>query len=355
MTQNNKLFVNTAFLYILIKIVGTLFALHVFNHFTPLVDSKLYIDGYYINDGNFRTELIQKITTLIVELSNPLLTHTIFSLFSGIGIFILSYTMKNKFILLLLLFPSALIWTSIVGKEAIYYGCFTLILAVWSMQISNVKARKGFVLHMMTSILLAVCLILRPHYTIPLIYLLSTCFVFYTFDSKKIQLILIAIILVCTASLISYLFIMPENLIARGYGAVDETARASRFAYYNIDLLNPHLIYTKGLLFRDGIFGIIGPFPSELLIRLEFIPFFIEGITILLFPIAIGCMFKDTKNVQIYKKYFYYALVPAILMSIIIHAPFGILNPGTAIRWRVNFELIFYLAPILIYMKSKNG
>tara|TARA_B110001469_G_C9488516_1_gene244568 strand:+ start:57 stop:185 length:129 start_codon:yes stop_codon:yes gene_type:complete len=42
-------------------------------------------------------------------------------------------------------------------------------------------------------------------------------------------------------------------------------------------------------------------------------------------------------------------------MSIIIHAPFGILNPGTAIRWRVNFELIFYLAPILIYMKSKNG
>jgi len=42
-------------------------------------------------------------------------------------------------------------------------------------------------------------------------------------------------------------------------------------------------------------------------------------------------------------------------MSRIIHAPSGILNPGTAIKWRVNLELIFNLATNLIYMRSKNG
>ena len=39
----------------------------------------------------------------------------------------------------------------------------------------------------------------------------------------------------------------------------------------------------------------------------------------------------------------------------IIHAYFGILNPGTAIRWRVNFELIFYFAPLLIYFNLKSS
>jgi hypothetical protein len=32
----------------------------------------------------------------------------------------------------------------------------------------------------------------------------------------------------------------------------------------------------------------------------------------------------------------------------VLHAPFGLLNPGSAIRWRVNFEKIFYLAPLLL-------
>ena len=46
--------------------------------------------------------------------------------------------------------------------------------------------------------------------------------------------------------------------------------------------------------------------------------------------------------------------VKVLIMSILIHSPFSILNPGKAIRWSVNFELLFYLALFLIYMKSKN-
>ena len=46
--------------------------------------------------------------------------------------------------------------------------------------------------------------------------------------------------------------------------------------------------------------------------------------------------------------------MPAIFLLMIIHAYFGILNPGTAIRWRINFELIFYFAPYLIYLNLKE-
>jgi hypothetical protein len=32
----------------------------------------------------------------------------------------------------------------------------------------------------------------------------------------------------------------------------------------------------------------------------------------------------------------------------VLHAPFGLLNPGSATRWRVNFEPIFHMAPLLL-------
>ena len=32
----------------------------------------------------------------------------------------------------------------------------------------------------------------------------------------------------------------------------------------------------------------------------------------------------------------------------VLHAPFGLLNPGSATRWRVNFEAIFHIAPLLL-------
>jgi hypothetical protein len=50
-------------------------------------------------------------------------------------------------------------------------------------------------------------------------------------------------------------------------------------------------------------------------------------------------------------KLFFLSLASAILMLLFMHAPFEILNPGSAIRWRVNFEQVFYLAPILLMLR----
>ena len=40
--------------------------------------------------------------------------------------------------------------------------------------------------------------------------------------------------------------------------------------------------------------------------------------------------------------------MPVIVALIVVHAPWGLLNPGSATRWRVNFEAIFHIAPILL-------
>ena len=160
-------------LYFLIKITGTFFAIYIFASFTPLVDAQLYLDFSSSMGGRpFRTKIVHAIASCLNYISNPFFTHLIFSIFSGIGILILSYVLKNRFILLLLIAPSALIWTSIVGKEAIFYGTGTLLLAFWTIYIKD-SHKKFNITNCLTILsLFLLCILFRPHYTIPLIYLL---------------------------------------------------------------------------------------------------------------------------------------------------------------------------------------
>jgi len=107
------------------------------------------------------------------------------------------------------------------------------------------------------------------------------------------------------------------------------------------------------MILNGMIWGVIGPFPSELLSRPEFTPFFIEGLFIFLMPVlaTILVILIKIENKRYFYKLFFLSLAPAILILLFMHAPFGILNPGSAIRWRVNFEQVFYLAPMLLIFR----
>lgn len=347
MLQRNYKF-RMACIYLGIKIFGTLFALFVFNRFTPLIDSINYINNYYHHDDEqIRTLIVQNITSFLVSLSNPLATHIVFSLFAASSVLYYSSKSKsNSWLLLILLFPSALIWTSIVGKEAIYYGCVGIFLILW---IDLVKEKLSY-RHLALIILLVICSLLRPHYSISLLWLGLSAIAIK--NNKSNNNWLISFIFVLTIVGIIY-FLIPE-LAERGYGGIDQTARASRNLTLNIHTLEAF----KSQISTGMLFGIIGPLPSELLCRPEFIPFFIEGIVVLIAPLAIGfILFKKTLEIKnhIYFSNFIYGVAPAIIILVLTHAPFGILNPGSAIRWRVNFELIFYMAPLLLFLEAKKN
>ena len=76
---------------------------------------------------------------------------------------------------------------------------------------------------------------------------------------------------------------------------------------------------------------------------------------ILLFPVFTFFYFQRKKLNDKYFLLFKLSLLPAIIMAFIIHAPFGILNPGSGMRWRVNFELLFYAYPLILVLLSRNG
>ena len=352
------LLTNNIALYFFIKISATIFTLYVFGLFTPLVDTQIYMDiSSSMGGAPLRTQIVHTIASCFSYISNPLFTHLIFSLFSGIGILILSYVLKNRFILLLLIAPSALIWTSIVGKEAIFYSAGTLLLALWTIYIKDSNKKLNITNCLTILSLFLLCIVFRAHYTIPLIYIFSSTYILTKFEQGKLRASLIILLFFMMLLVIVYLYLgadKPYNLILWGYEAIKSSGLSSRHEFFNIDPTQPYVTFNTSLIFKNSFFSIIGPFPSELH-RIEFIPFFIEGLTILLFPIF-GIFYFGNKDINNkYSGLFKLSILPAIFIVFLIHAPFGILNPGSAIRWRVNFELLFYAYPFVLMILSKKN
>lgn len=198
---------------------------------------------------------------------------------------------------------------------------------------------------------LGICLVLRPHYAIAAGWLLVSAATISLFP-RSARWILPAAFVVLIGLIFTFAW---QELLVPGYGASAPDAHASRHAIFGIVF---NSIETKALFEclvpLYAIFGIIGPFPQELLRRPEFIPFFLEGLAILVFPaIIFACARKrGLLDDQSFLVHALFGVAPALLLLVITHAPFGFLNLGSAIRWRANFEPIFYLAPLLLLFNA---
>ena len=160
------------FILIIAKLLATAFSLYVVDQFTPLVDAKLCQSEDFFNYTlTLRTYLVQITASVFSFLTSPIISHYIFSFISISGI--LWYAIFYKItwhILFILLLPTSMIWTSIIGKEAIYYCLFSVLLINWSILINKRLKISNCLLVLIISIL---CLILRPiilfHYLVILV------------------------------------------------------------------------------------------------------------------------------------------------------------------------------------------
>ncbi len=369
------------FILIIAKLLATAFSLYVVDQITPLVDARLYQSEDFFNHTlTLRTYLVQITVSVFNFLTSPIISHYIFSFISILGIlwYVIFYKVTWH-ILFILLLPTSMIWTSIIGKEAIYYCLFSVLLVNWNILINKQLKISNCLLVLIISIL---CLILRPHYFIGIIWLYWSAVIIHKYKNYKSILfftylslcIFISIILFYGHTLSDFFNDNVFDLRWRAFTSIDIDGNASRHEYLGL-IVNENICLNKincefleerkkyleiefSKYFGVGmIFGIIGPFLSETIQRPEFIPFFVEGLIILLMPVVFFTLCKSNKNFyysNIYFKNYVYGIMPAILLLMIIHAYFGILNPGTAIRWRINFELIFYFAPYLIYLNLKE-
>jgi hypothetical protein len=335
-----------------IKLCAILFATLIFSKFTPLVDSNLYLQGYYEIDKYLRTRIIHHMAVFLYETGGSYFAHSIFAMISTIGLIYYYLSGGKRLVpLLFLLLPSSLVWTSIVGKEAIFFGASGLLIAVWSKYI--IRDLKPVDITLVTFGIL-ICAFLRPHYTVSFVWLFFSIAILKNFQRYAASILISAIVF---GLIIGYLTIWNE-LLLRGFGGIDPLARASRNVEFAINQNSAEgFDRFKELVFLGLVLGIVGPLPSEVVNRIEFLPFFLEGLFILFSPLLI-CLMAGNSSDLVKKKFYFifcWSVLPSILILIIVHAPFGLLNPGSATRWRTNFEQMFYLAPLLLLFRLTDN
>jgi hypothetical protein len=329
-----------------LKLLCTLLAVFVFSRFSPLIDSDLYLSGFFVSDSALRTRIIQGIVLTLSNFGGSVFIHWSFGVMSLAGVFYYFWLGGVRWQLCLpLLLPSTLIWTSVIGKDAIFYGAFTLALVIWARFVVRKCTATDYLL---LAVALLVCAMLRPHYGVVLIWLFISAELVEKFKNGAWLWLFLLALLGCSI----LWFVAWEPLLYRGWGGVDPNAKASRFVLFGLEPRTDDGFQTyKSLLPLGALIGIVGPLPSEVYSRPILLPFFLEGVLILLLPAVVylyACkQFFEQK--QLFKTIFWLSLVPAILALMVLHAPFGLLNPGSATRWRVNFEAIFHIAPLLLF------
>ena len=328
-----------------VKVIGVAFATLIFARFTPLVDSELYVKGFYVGEQVSRTALIQSLATMANRVGGAYFAHLTFAFISILGLAYYYLTGGRRWVLMLfLLFPSALVWTSIVGKEALFFGGFTLLLVVWTRFATNELTRLDVGAAVVAG---AMCALLRPHYAVVFIWLFASVAIVKKMGVRAWPFVLLLFLL----GALGVFTTVWDDLLYKGFGGIEPTARASRFNYFGIEARSDAgFEQFKSMVHLGALLGIVGPMPVELFARPVFIPFFMEGMLILLCPCLV--YFYASRQHFLGKERFYAmflgCLLPAILALMVLHAPFGLLNPGSATRWRVNFEAIFYMAPLLL-------
>jgi hypothetical protein len=344
-----KLQLNLTVCLIAIKVAVTFIALYFLSdHFSLTTDEKNYVSGHFVNQSTAHsTMIIQRIVSFSIPKIGEFGTNAMFSILSiGGFLYYINFDKKNGDLNIawILLLPSSLIWTSIIGKESISYLALSIMIFSW---INIIKDNSRKINYGVIIISFLVYLVMRPHYAFGVTWIFISSYLLYNKHSK--------LTLLCFFSIYFFLFLYFINpvIIERASGCCNALATTNRHDLFNIKSLEDF----KSIVPLGFIFGIIGPLPNELSAKTYLIPFFIEGLLILFFPLLCLHFTINHSNFNknnIFYKHYLYSLSPSLFLLMIIHSPLGILNLGSAIRWRTNFELFFYLIPLLLTNEILN-
>lgn len=361
-----KFFYSEFFLFILIiKTLITLFAFFIYSRFTPFVDASLYLcsgPSCYIGTAPLRTEFVYLFFQLLRKLlQSDLSVHLLIS--SSLA-YVLWYVFKKNYHFLskplfyaALCLPHFLIWTGMVGKEALAIAGFLLLIRAC---VDLIFKNRLKIFPLILGLFLS--LMIRPHYAFAYLYLFLVTLFFSHVSCKTFESLKITTLFLLGFSIVSFLFLFVfweyfagylykfMIIIKYNYFLSQVGSRANRL----------DISWTQSSDFIFNLWwglpmSIVGPTLREVLARPLILPAFIEGVFSLsllgfiTFKI-IKCAFENPK----YNAVIMIGFVPAILMALLANYPFGIFNPGSAIRYKQCFAPLFYFYPILLMSEIKK-
>ncbi len=338
--------------YFCVKIFYLFFAFFVYGRITSLGDTSTYLNGgislmpnvLYSSTAmmGFFGGLFKKIFFLDVLASIPLLLLSFYGIYYAVDR--LSLYRHPILLFLLLSLPNFAVWTSIHSKEAV--GCFfSGIIAVMVIRFLN----GNFRLHAVYFIALYLCLLFKPQYLLFILQVLVFLRLAGWFKLNPVGGFTLGTIIVLCNVFTIFFFRDTIDLLAQGMYI--------HFSYDDPDLAQSTRSADAWLepygFFRVAPYGMFiafwGPTFSEMISKPAQLIAGLESLMLvmLFFFLSYKRVLRFIKS-GFFNPNLFFALLIIIIGILFVHYPFGYLNPGSGIRYRANFYLLFLL--LLFYL-----
>lgn len=324
--------------YFLVKLTFTFLAVFVYSRFTSLGDTFRYLNGpdFLAADWFYdSTSMMDTFAGVTGALFGPVLGNVPFMVVSFIGIYLpvsrLDLT-RNELVGLLavLSFPSFAVWTSIASKEAVSVFFMGGILAAF---IDYVQERR---IH--TPLLFAFCLYLcavfKPQYLLAItaIFTFVWCSRFKRpSGAKKVLWFALAVFI---GSAVLYAFrdtidqlskLMPIYFSKEAGSTRENTIWVEQYDFFW------HMPYGMYIAF-------VGPTISEAMSKTTHLVAWLESMALLgVFVVSAGLYAAKALRTRALDLFFVGVFSLAAFWLLLVHYPFGALNPGSALRYRESF------------------
>lgn len=334
----------------LLYIAWTLFSVFVYSRYSQLGDAEAYMTGAYGEDAQARTQFVTLLASRVTALGGALGAHLAFSMFAAAGI---AYLVAQAWahgrhrwpLLLLLLIPNFGVWTSVIGREALFTGLLGFFLGA----LCGYYRKRGAHRILLALVCVAGMVFLRAPFGVAAALLLAMYLVYMWAPRVGLSAGVQAMLLACAGALLAGamwpeldLYIANEVLPkAKSYFTIHSpTTRLW------VDMDETRELF--GSLWWALPLSLVGPTPGEVMARPVMLPFFVSGLLVLglvLHAMRIA-IFRAPAGLP--RKILLVGWLPAMLLSLVSYVPFGIYNPGSGIRYAATFLLLLTFPSMLM-------
>lgn len=332
----------------LLMVLWSLFAVFVFGRFTQLGDSDAYLSDGFDGQGELRTRFVTGLSSLASSVLGATGAHLAFAMLSAAGWCDLvrqAHAQRGHRwpVAWALLNPNVAIWTSVVGREAMI--CAALCSAMASMLALLGGAGGARTVALMAAV--ALLAFLRPPYGAAVGVCAAVVFMTRWLPASGIG-----------ASTWCALALPPlAVLIMAGHDALahvlDDIVLPSARSYFTVhspttrawvDLADSRT-FLASLPWAVPL-ALLGPTWGEVLQRPVFAPFMAGGLVIM-GMLASATWQALVRSAPRFRTVLCVGWLPATVMLLLAYTPFGVYNPGSAIRY-LSCIVPFFLFPWLL-------
>lgn len=325
----------------------TFFSFFIYSHFSQLGDANSYLSGAYDETGQARTWIISFIASkLLAIVHSQLLAHLTYSLFAATGICYLvrQARVQGRFrwpLLVILLLPNFGVWTSVIGREALFIG----LLGFFMGAVIGYFMQRGVLRLLLALACVAGMIFIRAPFGFGTALFLFM-FLLYTWGPRtQLSVGVQALAFVAIgAFLLTWLWPVIDAYIAD-----DVLPKAKTFftIYSDTTRLWINIDTTQGLLkslWWSIPLALIGPTPAEVMARPVMLPFLLSGLVVagvIVYSLHVALRQSAPGTMR---KILVLGWIPSVALILVSYVPFGIYNPGSGIRYESCF-LLFLILP----------